>query len=442
MKHKENRETTLKIRRVWRFEKIHGMGGTRRKIMRVCKSCQTLVWLLSFLFLASAQAASPSAAHKINPQTIDDFLMKSALKSASMSLQVASLPEGKILYQRYADVPMIPASNMKIVTMAAALRELGPLYTFRTEIYARAPAPKDGRLPEIWIKGYGDPFLTQESLRDIAHQLAVSGVKTVDGAVYLDQTYFDRNGLTTYLSGEDDLLHTIVTGTLPSGHSPKARVQKDDPDLETGRTLMRLMSLERITVTGPLRREAVPKDAFLLLTHRSPPFSEILKKLGKSSDNFIAEQLVKTIAAKHFGPPGALNRGLFLMRDYLKSLGIPESEFVLDNGSGLTRISKMTAAHFVKILFDMSVSPWKDEFREALAVSGTDGTLVRRFSPRLKGKVIAKTGTLRGVTALSGYVLDGKKQFAFSFLFNDFQASLSEATRIEDALLTLISDSL
>jgi D-alanyl-D-alanine carboxypeptidase/D-alanyl-D-alanine-endopeptidase (penicillin-binding protein 4) len=425
--------------------------------MRVWKSCQTLVLILLFLFLvalspgslshASAPVSLEKKSAKILPKKlIDDLLTRPSLKSASMSIQIVSLPEGKILYERYADIPMIPASNMKLVTMAAALRELGPSYTFRTEIYAKESAPKNGRLKDVWIKGYGDPFLTKEALQDMVHQLAVSGVKAIDGSLYLDETYFDHDGLTAYISEEDDLLHTIVTSTLPSDHSSKPRIQKDDPDLDTGRKLLKMLRANGIFVTDSLRREAVPKDSFLILTHRSLPLSEILKRVGKCSDNFIAEQLVKTIAAQHFGPPGSLANGLSLMRDYLIGLGILEKEFVLENGSGLTRLSKMTSENFIKILFNMYVSPWKDDFREALAISGVDGTLVRKLSPRLKGKIFAKTGTLNGVTSLSGYGIDErngeKKQFAFSFLFNDFRASLSEMARLQEDILKVVFDSL
>ncbi len=104
------------------------------------------------------------------------------------------LSDGHVLLEREADELLVPASNVKLITAAAALQRLSPDFTFKTEIYGRPDAY--GRLSQgVGIKGYGDPFLVPERIHHLASRLVVAGVRRIDGDVVVDDSYFTGDRL-------------------------------------------------------------------------------------------------------------------------------------------------------------------------------------------------------------------------------------------------------
>lgn len=453
---------------------------------------------MALLFQAEAYADPLS-------DRIDRILTSSGLSKARASIQIVSLPEATTLYEHHPDLALNPASNVKLVTAAVALRELTPDFTFKTDFYSRTLI-KDGRIQDLWIKGFGDPLFVTEELESVANRFWAAGLREVQGEVLVDDTYFDRYNLTTYLSDVNERIYSIVTGPLSFNFNsieirarpgrkagdrpiiaiepPTAYVKLNnlakttgrgrtdleadlkeedeitirgtiprtireysfrrgilDPATYTGTVVMEALQKKGVSFLGGVKREAVPPTALLILSHSSPPLREILKGLGKFSNNFIAEELVKTIGAVRYGPPGSTRQGLGILKDYLTALGFSPSSFVLDNGSGLSRLTRLSASQLTRVLLDLYDSPFRNDVISSLSVAGVDGTLraKMRRSP-LAGKVFAKTGTLNGVSALSGYAMDGKENVAFSFLFNDFGVSQERVTnaceRILEAVLT------
>lgn len=468
------------------------------------KTCQflfgRLLPLAVFLLLLSEGTASAAGLQ----EKIDQILKKSGLLRGQVSLQIVSLPEGTLLYDRNSGLPLNPASNVKLVTAAAALRELGTDFTFKTEFYSDTLI-KGGKIHNLWIKGFGDPLFVTEEMESVADRFVQSGLREISGQVFVDDTYFDRNNLTTYLSDWSEKIYSIVTGPLSfnfnsieirarpgrrAGDQPiiridpptryvnvtniarttgrgsapalEARLKNEgeiqvvgsiprtireysfrrgilDPATYTGTVLMEALENRGVRIAGGLRREAVPARGLLILSHSSPPLREILKGLGKFSNNFIAEQLVKTLAAVRHGPPGSTPKGLEILKNYLVSLGILPSSFTLDNGSGLSKLTRLSSGQLVRVLLDLYKSPAREALISSLSVAGVDGTMKSKMrkSP-LRGKVFGKTGTLNGVSALSGYLMDEKKQAAFSFLWNDFPFSTEKVIRTEQAILEAV----
>jgi D-alanyl-D-alanine carboxypeptidase/D-alanyl-D-alanine-endopeptidase (penicillin-binding protein 4) len=472
--------------------------------MRLLKKCQFLALLLLLVFSGSASAGTLE-------QKIDRILASAGLSRSRHSIQIVSLPDGKVVYERNPDLAINPASNVKLVTAAAALRELGPDYTFKTEFYSNTLINREGGIRNLWIKGFGDPLFVTEELESVVNRFRAAGLEKIDGPVFVDDTYFDRYNLTTYLSDIHERIYSIITGSLSynfntieikarpgarlgdqpiisiepatryvklknqaktvgKGTEPllKAELKEAegneviiqgslprtirehsfrrgilDPATYTGTVVMEALEKSGVSLQGGLKREAVPRRALLILSHSSRPLREILKGLGKFSNNFIAEQLLKTLSAARYGPPGSTSKGLEVLREYLTSLGIPRESFTLDNGSGLSKLTRLSSSQLIRILLDLYVSPWRDEAISSLSIAGVDGTLGSRMrGSSLAGKIFAKTGTLNGVTALSGFVIDGGRQIAFSFLFNDMNSSQEKVTRAEEAILKTVLESL
>ncbi len=431
---------------------------------------------------AKESAGEPIRTNKALSLTeqIDDILQSTHLAKSSFSIQVISLSDGHSIYEKNAELPLNPASNMKVVTEAAALQSLGGDFTFKTEFYTDAHPTTDGQVGKLWIKGGGDPWLVTEEVESIADEFAAAGIREITGPVFVDDSFFDHSNTTTYLSDRGDRLYNILTGSLSfnfnsklvgsrqglrmgdqaelippshkrsfSKHSVRSVRASSDPGIYAASNILQTFESKGIKIDPSAivaTRDTVPQGAVPLFTHKSPPLREILKGMGKFSNNFIAEQVLKTMGAVRYGVPGSTSKGVMVQKEYLTSLGIPggiQGNFVLDNGSGLSRVSRISSAQLVQVLSDQYNNPHREEFIDSLSVFGVDGTLrAKSKSSPLREKVFAKTGTLNDVKSLSGYLFDGRQKVAFAFIFNDFQMSPRRVVQVEEAILKTVMERL
>lgn len=204
-----------------------------------------------------------------------------------------------------------------------------------------------------------------------------------------------------------------------------------------GNVLTNLITEKGIRFEGEVKRREVPDWATLFHTMESPPLYEILSDFNKNSVNIIGESIVKTIGANFTQTPGTWDNGSRAITDFLQSMGM-QDEIIIADGSGLSRNNSISPYMLVKILTAAySEQSLSKEFIATLAVSGIDGTLKNRFNDsRLRGNIIAKTGYLHGVRALSGYIYTEKGEIlAFSIISN----GLGWETRAyQQDLLTLL----
>jgi D-alanyl-D-alanine carboxypeptidase/D-alanyl-D-alanine-endopeptidase (penicillin-binding protein 4) len=177
-----------------------------------------------------------------------------------------------------------------------------------------------------------------------------------------------------------------------------------------------------IELTGRVRSGNVPVET-MLAEHVSAPLADVCRLSNKPSNNFIAEAIYKTVGGELYGMPGTLAKGTRAVMEYLTSNGIKPDAYKIVNGSGLTHENRITPADLStllrKIYYDLSVAP---EFMTSLAIAGIDGTIRNRFmGTDAVGLVRAKTGTLNGVSALSGYVGDKDDVLIFSIFVEGFR---------------------
>jgi D-alanyl-D-alanine carboxypeptidase/D-alanyl-D-alanine-endopeptidase (penicillin-binding protein 4) len=213
-----------------------------------------------------------------------------------------------------------------------------------------------------------------------------------------------------------------VWGSVPVGdRGSRQRSRIDDPSLFAGAALAEALRYQGIRVQGQVRAGELPSSTRMLAHHRSEPLSSVLLLLGKQSDNFAAETVLKTLGAQD-NAQGTWERAREAVRGWLESIGIPRDSYRLVNGSGLFDANRYSARQLATVLRAV----WNDqtvrtEFVAQLATGGVDGTLSGRYreAPMLRN-VRAKTGTLASVTALSGYVLapSGRSTVAFSIMVN------------------------
>lgn len=401
------------------------------------------------------------------------------------SVVIADASTGRLLASHLPNLQLNPASCAKILTSVTALAKLGADYRFSTYFYADQ-RPRAGAIGTLYVKGTGDPSLINEELARIATTLRAMGVSSVTNGIVIDNSFFDsyeypRKGgnagraytaKTSAVSvnfnsigvevapgkpggrGRVELLppvdlYTVVNklvtrsttnigialGTGPardgitvSGRiSPKAGSQVfwraiPDPAAYAGAVIATIFRENGIAVAGGSREGRVPASAVLLTEEKSRPLVEIVRDMNKLSTNFVAEQLVKHMGAVFKGAPGSTTKGVEVIHEYLESIGVPRGSVMLENGSGLSSVSRLSADQLVKVLVAAYCNrSIQYDFMSSLSVLGVDGTMKKwsRMEPALTGIVYAKTGTLDSVSTLAGYVpMPDGTMAAFAILAN------------------------
>jgi len=482
------------------------------------KGIGALIMALFLCFTVSPTFVAGEKAENVSPKqivnTISRLLSHKHLRGAGMSIEIREVKSGKVLFSTGARKTLIPASNVKIVTAAAALSKLGPGYKFRTEVWVDGPIWGGVVRGNLYLKGYGDPLLVDEYLWTLARDIAYRGIFEVRGKIIADNTYFDDklygegwgkigpeayyapanalslnfntfvvtanpggkvgsppkifymapdkhlklvNRARTVRGRGKSLLKVIgvekgvnsyeVVGTIPiKSEAVEIRRKVDDPALYTVGSLEAYLVSWGVVTSGLIEKGKVPADAKLLLTRESKPLSGMVQAIGKMSNNFVAEQIIKTLCAEHGtkekGSPATTVCGLKVVEDFLSKLDIEPGSYTMADGSGLSRKNRFSAQQLNKVLSAMYryERAWP-EFVAGLSIAGVDGTLDDRFlkSP-LKGLMRGKTGHLNGVNTLSGYVPSKRGEIlAFSMLLNNFPGYHSTVERIQERILEAVA---
>ena len=236
-----------------------------------------------------------------------------------------------------------------------------------------------------------------------------------------------------------------ITGTIPMDADERAFFRSvEEPGLYAGKLFRELLHARGVRVTGEVRKGVAPTRARTVATYRSPPVTEALARLLKDSSNLTAELLVKTMGRHATGEPGSSAGGLAALREVLADyIGLDPGAYRLADGSGLSWYNYVSPDQVVDLLtaayHDASIG---EAFREALPIAGVDGTLRNRMKDTAAmGNLRAKTGTLSGVSCLSGYVRtrDGEP-LVFSIMINNFVGPASTARRTQNEIGVLLAE--
>ncbi len=162
-------------------------------------------------------------------------------------------------------------------------------------------------------------------------------------------------------------------------------------------------------LSGRVKHGRAPRDAKTLFVHTSRPLADVVRDMNKWSNNVIAHQLLATLGASDNTAADMVSGGARLAAVQLAAAGIDTTGLSIENGSGLSRTARITARGLGQLLEQAWERPFMPEFMSSMAVAGIDGTARRRLrdSPA-RGTAHIKTGTLNGVRAMAGYVIDKK----------------------------------
>ncbi|MCX4242429.1 D-alanyl-D-alanine carboxypeptidase/D-alanyl-D-alanine endopeptidase [Paraliomyxa miuraensis] len=234
-----------------------------------------------------------------------------------------------------------------------------------------------------------------------------------------------------------------LRGTVGVGSSATTlRYPVVDPSTHAGQVLASLLRRGGIKVgRSRITTGKVPAKAPLVAAHASAPLSVLVRSVNKLSNNFMAEQILKTIDQD--SSPATFDGALGRVRAHLAALGVPSEGLSLGNGSGLYDTNRISPAQLTALLSavyaDLRVRP---DFLASLAIMGVDGTTRSRLRKSSRaGWIRAKTGTLDGVSALSGYAgAPDRDPIAFSILFNGLRrADTSQARAVQNEIVELLA---
>ncbi len=220
---------------------------------------------------------------------------------------------------------------------------------------------------------------------------------------------------------QDSAGRLVVSGWIGAQSGQRGyQVMVEGPEQFAAGALRAALIAEGVTVDGPVRTGATPRDAIAVATFDSPPLQEIVTQMNGESNNHFAELLFRD-AASSVGTPGSAENANILLRRFLyeKAEVAPTAVFAAD-GSGLSTLDRVTARAMVKLLGYVRKAPWGPVLEQSLPVAGETETLKHRMrATAAMGNLHAKTGTTNDVASLGGYVTakDGD-QLAFSFIYN------------------------
>jgi len=401
-------------------------------------ACVLTLALLILPAAASAASLSSRLAASIRPA------------GGSSGAYVVNATSGKPVFRYRHTTPRVLASNTKLFTTSAALARYGTAARLATEVRGTGALDTEGTYSgSLYLVGGGDPSFGSGgfarrayggggSVETLASRLKAIGVRSVTGRIYGDESKFDS------LRGGPDSRYLISPYVGPvSGlaynrglASESGRGYQANPPAFAAARLDAALSRAGVAVRGAPRAARTPAGAAPLVKTESPTMAKLARLTNKPSDNFFAEMLVKDLALQASGK-GTTRGGARLAAAFAKRLGGgPRS---LADGSGLSRGNQASPYRVARLLQGMRGRDEFPAFFDSLSVAGRDGTLRARLrGGAARGRCRGKTGTLTGVSAVSGYctALSGDV-YVFSILMNGVNAS--GARGLQDRMLQTIA---
>lgn len=478
---------------------------------------KTIGILTLFLHFSASAIAQPIPNNKKVctsnlPTEIENIINKGEHKKALWGILVKNSTTEKTLYELNKNKYFVPASNVKLLTTAAALLKLGKDFQIETPVYITGNAPN---LTTLRIVGKGDPSLTTEDLKKLAQKLKKMGVRTI-GKVIVEDGYlpspesnltWEWSDLYYYyavpvnslilnentvdlsllpqqkgmpllvkwsdtiaakqwlvnnkaLTGEENIDYDVsinlsfqkplveFTGELATNSEPDVwSLSILNPSEYFLDSLNSVLDQEKIFISNSLLVNSsqtninfIQSDQLdeekLFLTFQSPKLSELVKEINQNSNNLYAEVLFKYLIK-------IINNDSNLedLENIFQELGLEKNNYNLKDGSGLSKQNLVTPEVLADVLTLMAKTKYSETYRQSLSVAGVNGTLEKRFSNTIvEGNFSGKTGTLTGVSALSGYLKTPNSQpLIVSIVINNNVGKSSTLREVMDEIVVLLT---
>lgn len=421
-------------------------------------------------------------------KAFDDFLKLEAVNNAQVGFKLVDLSNNKVLYNYQENKNFVPASLQKIITTGVALDVLGANFHYETLVKIEGEVELNILVGNLKIIASGDPTINSSKLiNDIILALQKKGIKAIDGKILIENSNFqndlpqswtyedlanhygaaahgfniDRNRYnltfqqttegkpTKLLSTEPKMPYTFenkvvagkqgsgdnayilgapfsfereIVGTIPPGTGNfTIKGSMHSPSYFFIEMLNSKLNQNNISVNG-IEYNNLGKTE-VIYTLKSQKMAEIVSLTNKESINLYAEALLKTIAIKE-GLEGTVSNGISSLEKCLQAKKIETNNVVFKDGSGLSRMNLYSPNFLIQVLQKYHSN---ETFVNSLAVCGESGTLKSISSTKLKGRVLAKSGSSTGILNYAGFIntASGNK-YAFVIFVNNYTASFKD----------------
>ncbi|WP_340051359.1 D-alanyl-D-alanine carboxypeptidase/D-alanyl-D-alanine endopeptidase [Pseudomonas proteolytica] len=236
-----------------------------------------------------------------------------------------------------------------------------------------------------------------------------------------------------------------LSGTLKPGTQSRQWVSVWEPTQLVANLFAQALAEQGISVQGRRVIGGVsPANATVLATHQSAPLQELIRPLLKLSNNSMAEALLKAMGRQQANA-GTAAAGVAAVADFLRRQGLDPAALNQVDGSGLSRRNLVSAQNFTDLLLAMGKQPWFNAWYDALPIAGnpdrlSGGSLRYRLrGTAAQGNLQAKTGSMGGVSSLTGYITDASgRRLVFSMLTNNYVVEGSRIKAVEDRVATVL----
>ena len=392
--------------------------------------------VLVFLIVSIVGASAPAYARPYWKNRLDQI-------ASGHRIAIALYDDGRLLYQRDARTPHVPASNEKLLLSMALFDAIDP--ATRIQTFAHATAPQAGIINgDLYLVGRGDPSITAggafgrslpflpTKLGELARAITDTGVTTITGSVIGSTGYFEHDWFAPGWKSNfpDDEV------PLASALSFEGNVRKGEhirnPEIRAARALTRRLEANGVTIAGSADAGAMPAGIPEIAHVESVPLSVIARFMNRKSSNFFAEMLGKRLGAETFAPPGTIAKGANAIEAFGASVGV---DLTAHDSSGLSYRNRVSARGIARMLTHVELAePWYRVLRRGLPTGG-QGTL----DDRLQGIPLrAKTGSLSGISALSGWIRLSRTDEWAEFSILSGGLSYYGAKSLEDRIVRLI----
>lgn len=347
--------------------------------------------------------------------------------TSQIGICIHDLTQDIPLYARNAHHRMRPASCQKVVTAVGALHYLGAAHKMRTTLHMTGRLSGSTLKGDLYVVGAMDPMLTPEEVDALVQAVSKAGIKRIQGKVCKDVSLTDGDPYGWGWCWDDD-------------YGPLSPLLVDGKD-RFSQVWNRSMARHGIVAGGPdtLVTASCPPEAALLATveHGLDP---LLQTMMKESDNIYAECLFYRLAA-HDGKPGAgRKQAARLISEMMEQAGIATDALCVADGSGLSLYNYITPHILTSVLKTAHSRPEiYGALLPSLPIAGVDGTLEKRM---LEGtahqRVWAKTGSVSGVSSLSGYAQAANGHLLAFTIINQGVARTSHGRKFQDKVCEIM----
>lgn len=382
-----------------------------------------------FVCLMSSLGALTLDERKEIIQSGVEGIIQSVDPTALVGVMIYSLDENIALYEKNSEARFVPASNIKLFTAAAALKCLGEDDFFETRVMTDGEIQQKVLKGDCYLVGSGDPSLTAMDLLELVEQMR--GIEKIEGDLVLDLSCFeDAPWGPGWMWDEEPAYWCVPMSSLNVEHNFVGDKAVLEPEKLAASLFKGILDRKGVVLSGELKVGNIPEGAKMLAKHRSKSIRELIKPVLKNTDNLYANCIFKKM-----GP--SWEKGRSVVEEFLREhIGLNPEEFVVVDGSGLSRYNLITPKQMIHFLKKVRSNR---AFVNALAVGGIDGTLRHRMKT-FEGKVKAKTGSMTGISSLCGYLeTDSGKEFAIAIFENGYVKEGKEIKRkLEDGICQML----